>query len=99
MMMLADLSYVEPPFHVVLLGTMGLIALMIGSALMRRIVLGMFLGGLGGAVIAWYVLAKGGGDLAGPFRLFGTPVCGLFTAILCACAGFVGKWIRRKPKS
>jgi hypothetical protein len=99
MTILADLNYVEPPFYVVLLGTMGLVALMIGTGMMRRIVFGMFVGGLCGAAIAWYVLGKGGGELAVPIRLVGTPVCGLFSAIICGIAGFVGKWIRRNPKS
>jgi hypothetical protein len=95
----AALNYTEPPFYVVLLGTTGIILLMMGCGLMRRIFLGMMAGGVGAACIAWYVLGKGSGDLVGMVQLIGTPASGVVGALACGFTGFVGKWVRRNPNT
>jgi hypothetical protein len=96
---LASFNYIEPPFYAVFLGTAGIIGLMVFCCMMRRIFLGMIAGGLGAAAIAWYVLGKGTGDMAGIMQLIGTPTGGVLGAIACGFTGLIGKWVRRNPNA
>jgi hypothetical protein len=96
---LAAFNYNEPPFHIVMLGTGGIIVLMILFGIMRRIVLGMLGGGLGAAAIAWYVLGKGGGELVPLMQVIGAATGGVLGAFACGLAGFLGKWVGRNPKT
>ena len=86
--MLASFNfYQDPPIGALVIGSGLAIAVLVALAFSRSALAGFFGGAISLGVIAFFVFATGGGDLAGVFAMF----LGIVGAVAGLVAGLLGK--------
>lgn len=80
-----------PPSEALLSGVLAAFVLMILLGLFRRVLLGILVGGIGGAVIAYLVAEFGGGDTVGLVGVSSPVIFGPLGAVAGGIAAWIGK--------
>src|SRR3954466_5591257 len=95
----ASFNYTAPPSNVVWCGVLGAAALILFLGFTCNALGGLFGGGVGTGLIAWYVLKAGRGDLTGLMQVFYSPLLGLIGGLLTGTIALLREAVWRHRRS